>query len=126
MIEKRAFERDRRSFGCIKIMIPALVSVAKPVEDITCDILDISEQGMRISIPQKTYQNVHIRAKDIIHFKFIDDFYMGKSAESDVIAGDARVVYVQEVFDHFELGCYIQSAIYEEYVRHRRSIMEKG
>ena len=83
VIEKRAFERDRRSFGRIKIMIPALVSVAKPVEDITCDILDISEQGMRISIPQKTYQNVHIRAKDIIHFKFIDDFYMGKSAESD-------------------------------------------
>lgn len=112
--------KERRAYDRIKLVISATIFVRNSPDEILCDIVDISEEGMRVRISSDIFTQLKLKCNDDFDFQFIDTYSCDGTMKRELISATAKIVYMESGFGIHELGCYIRSDAYSAYVSHKK------
>ncbi len=112
-------ERDRRSYSRMSLEIKACVFFKQISGEVPCRIRNISEKGLSLEVEPFEGDAEHLIKGNALDLQFVDNFTFGRDVESDVINIRCVIRHVEREDGIFVLGCYVSSADYERYVRHR-------
>ncbi len=108
---------ERREYDRQKVIIPCTIFIENGKE-ILGEIQDISETGAKIFVDVSDRDN--FLTGMTVQIAFLDTFQLGRQTDDYIISCDIKIVRINSANNKILLGCKTRSAVYEDYVRHKK------